>query len=155
MLVIAVLGLLSGIGGHPAHADWQFTHWGMSLPELLAVKDHGITAVTPNPRHRRNGLDELARGVYLGGSIQFKVGYLFDGAKRLSMVVLSFDNATSVDAQQIRTTLVNQYGYPLIRQWEDWMEWTDDHAENQIEFHYSAPLHTVLILYEPIKVGGL
>ena len=154
-LVIAVLSFLFGFSAHPASADWQFTRWGMPLAELLAIKDRGITAVTPNPRHRRNGLDELAHGLYMAGSVQFKVGYLFDGAKRLSMVVLSLENATPVDAEQIRAALVSQYGYPPVPRSVDSLKWTDDRTKNQIQFIYLAPLHTINILYEPLRVGGL
>ena len=127
----------------------------MSLDELLATKDRGITAVTPNPRRRRNGLDELAQSLYMAGSIQFRVSYLFDGAKRLSMVALTLDKATSVDAQQIRAALVSQYGYPPVPRSVDSLQWRDDLSKNQIHFTYLPPIHTINILYEPLKVSGL
>ena len=91
----------------------------------------------------------------MAGSVQFKVSYLFDRANRLSMVALTLENATTIDAEQVRAALVSQYGYPQVPRSVDSLRWIDDRSKNQIEFVYLAPAHTINVLYEPLKLGGL
>jgi hypothetical protein len=145
-----------GVSAHPARADWEFTRWGMSLDEVLAIKGQQIMPAIFDRGLSRRHLDQLAEGYYAIGETHFKVGYLFDGAKRLSMVALSLELVWPGTADRVKSALINWYGNSPERsdRYPDWLQWRDVGTNNKIQFSYMRYIKVLEVLYEPIKVGG-
>jgi len=146
-----------------AHADWQYTHWGQSLDELLAMTYKGIRKATPEETYGGTILEygqALAVGAYSTSEFTFPVNFLFAGSK-LSGVVLSMDTISQAFA--VRARLNDQYGDPTKsdKRYNDQTSctdedsaWVDKGSGNIITTHFwycsSLASHTFTLMYRPI-----
>lgn len=112
------LGLIAAVAfamAAPAHADWQFTRWGMSLDEVVAAGEGRVariaadqvdaesTMVGTECRAQINGPYELA------GTTYSKVNLCFDGTG-LARVMLYADEW---DYGAVDRALVSALGEPV------------------------------------------
>jgi hypothetical protein len=92
-----------------AHADWQYTHWGMT-PEQTVAASRGAAQLVPE-KNRPRGLPLLtaATGSYQDGPLQLRVTFQFNTASNglacVSYGVNSHDNDAAFKA-----ALIKRYG---------------------------------------------
>ena len=92
MLRSTVVGLafLCTVGA--AHADWQYTHWGMTVDQAIAASQGKLKACNPqacNGQKNESTL-ALAYGSYRVGEFSFTSFLMFDKAdKKLAHVSLN------------------------------------------------------------------
>jgi hypothetical protein len=77
----------------PAHADWQYTKWGMTPAQVVAASKGKATAGAGEPGDRMEGspLQVGAVGTHSSGKWQFKSKFYFDAGK-LGLVKLDLVN---------------------------------------------------------------
>jgi hypothetical protein len=116
MLRSTVVGLafLCTVGA--AHADWQYTRWGMTVDQAIAASQGKLKACNPqacNGQKNESTL-ALAYGSYRVGEFSFTSFLMFDKAdKKLAHVSLTLVNGEK--ALQLGSALRGRYGEPASR----------------------------------------
>jgi hypothetical protein len=101
------------VSGGTAHADWQFTKWGMSSAELTALSEH----IKPTTAVERQGHSNPYigsahyRSAYAAADIKFTAYYWFDAAGKLVTVELT--PVDLEDGPKPNLTLEQVYGAPI------------------------------------------
>ncbi len=91
-MTFAALGLLGVFATAPAHADWEYTKWGMT-PEQVAQASQGKVKVIPKAERAKNDdIETAAEGAYVDGPLRMQVAFLFD-ANKLVSVMYAVDDA--------------------------------------------------------------
>jgi hypothetical protein len=105
-LVLTVLLIASA-----AHADWQYTHWGMT-PEQVVAASRGTAQLVPQ-KDRPRGLPTLtaATGEYQDGPLQLRVTFQFDVASN-GLVCVSYGVNSHDNDEAFKAALVKRYGPP-------------------------------------------
>jgi hypothetical protein len=89
MKLFAVICTGIVLASSSAHADWQYTKWGMT-PEEVVDASKGTAWPTPNPDKVPHGdTYHLLAGTYATQDFLFEVQFDFDTAHRLSGVRLN------------------------------------------------------------------
>lgn len=131
---LVIVGALLALAA-PARADWQYTHWGMSVDEVVkASKGAAVPLESGDAQHVRPGVGAEARlkAPYKAGEYQFRAFFYFDGAGKLTLVDVSSDDLDPYGASRaIVAELRAKYGPPL-RDRPGWIEWQD--SGNAIEY---------------------
>lgn len=96
----------------PAQADWQYTRWGMTLPELQAASPAGLV-VRDLPRHSTPQSTIRASSTYEASGMRFTARFGFDQRSRLNRVSLTLSDASQCSA--LRESLRSVYGWPDVR----------------------------------------
>ena len=94
-----------------AHADWQYTHWGMT-PEQVVAASRGAAQVVPE-KNRPRGVPILtaATGTYQEGPLELRVTFQFTTAGNgLACVSYGVNSHDQDDA--FKAALVKRYGPP-------------------------------------------
>jgi hypothetical protein len=94
-----------------AHADWQYTHWGMT-PEQVVAASRGAAQVVPE-KNRPRGLPMLtaATGAYQDGPLELRVTFQFNTASNgLACVSYGVNSHDNDDA--FKAALVKRFGPP-------------------------------------------
>jgi hypothetical protein len=94
-----------------AHADWQYTHWGMT-PEQVVAASRGAAQVVPE-KNRPRGLPMLtaATGTYQDGPLELRVTFQFNTASNgLACVSYGVNSHDNDDA--FKAALVKRFGPP-------------------------------------------
>ena len=97
----------------PAHADWAYTHWGMT-PEQVVAASHGTAKLLPAANRTRDDSDHWemsVEGAYTDGRIPLSTGFTFD--TRSGGLTCVFYNAVGADARAVIPMLVERYGRPV------------------------------------------
>lgn len=85
-LKILIAGASIGMS-HPAHADWQYTRWGMSPAEVAAASEGQANLSGGEPGQKVTGYDIGAVGTYKAGEYNFESTFYF-AKNKLSRVDL-------------------------------------------------------------------
>jgi hypothetical protein len=148
------MSLLSLALPQTAHADWQFTKWGMSREEVIAASDGKARKVK---RDRFVTADADVIGIHIASEMSFNVYYFFDD-NRLTRIALRPKNGTC-DAT-IRQLIII-YGKPYVYNnkppilsgdppYEDYY-WNDSKKGNAVSFNSGGSGCT--LLYKPLIVA--
>lgn len=146
-----------------AHADWQYTHWGQSTEDVLAIAEKGIRKATPQETkdwsYEAYG-KALAVGAYSTSEFKFPAYFIFRDNK-LSGVALSI--ATKEQALAVKARLNDQYGSPkkadksydqLTACTTESSAWEDKDEGNVISIRYwycdSSNSQYYTLMYRPI-----
>lgn len=88
----ALLALTSSI----AHADWQYTRWGMTVEQVATASNGAMRPCTPNVCDGPSSAENKARlfGHYSSGQFEFTAFSLFDGNGRLARIYLRLEDPT-------------------------------------------------------------
>jgi hypothetical protein len=140
------LGAILSIAlGASAHADWQYTKWGMTPAEVAAASGGAVKVVRPSAE---SVADKTSRtltecsGDYIVGKFHFYVVFSFDRQKhQLEEVTLLLPDHGYTD--ELRRALEEKYGA-----WREGMAWIDRNDGYSVELisadvsmiHY-RPLH--------------
>jgi len=136
-----------------AHADWQYTQWGMS-PEHVISASKGVAVRAENPAVARNGERELLTAPYATNNILFVVHFWFAvGEPKLTRVSLGI--RYSADCPNVRSLLFSIYGAPHVSDVGPpaSLRWRSDATGNFIAFSQYGEERCVLDYY-PIPAPG-
>jgi hypothetical protein len=95
-----------------AHAEWEYTKWGMT-PAQVTAASKGEASITPEPDRYKNTEDhwEIAvQGHHAFGSLKLDTAFTFD--TRTGGLQCVFYNATGDDAAQLKVAMIKRYGPP-------------------------------------------
>lgn len=154
----------------PAHADWQFTWWGMSPEDVIAAgktKTARLSTAVGAKSWSIEGVGEaLVSGKYATEQFRFTVHYLFR-SKKLTAVKLTPEPVT--EGVNVAAQLGLVYGR-VTEQNEEWdpsrtclrihRAWRDEAGGNVVQFNdyhcipQAGGLHFSSIMYEPIVTKG-
>jgi hypothetical protein len=103
MRILAVLAALAALAiAAPAHADWQWTRWGMTPEQVIAASDGKAV-------YNAKGMLTLSQPMTVQ-SCSFQVYFEFDESKTLAAVALDSDADCYSD---LVVALTSIYGPPV------------------------------------------
>ncbi len=100
-----------------AHANWEYTHWGMTPAQLVAAS-HGAVHIIPPQRRGATALLTLAEGEFRTGAIILNVSFAFRAAGN-GLALVSYVTQTAAQNYALRDYLVHKYGAPAPSGEED------------------------------------
>lgn len=137
----------------PAHADWQYTRWGMTKEEVIDASQGAAKAYSGTDQDA-GAYQVVATAPYTGLGFQFLSLFMFDWKTHgLIGVKLNLLDKTKCDA--LTGGLVKTYGSPLETGADvvvKTMIWRDYAKKNVIKFRGTASY--CQIIYSPIIETG-
>jgi hypothetical protein len=131
-----------------AHADWQYTRWGMS-PEQVAAASKGAAEVV-KPKKKSDTIE--CRGTYSAGRFEFFVLFDFDPRSHgLQEVTLLYTGAKGPPVRELVQAMQEKYGM-----WSPNTVWLDKIGGYSVSLEESAEL--AFVHYRPLhetEKGGL
>ena len=99
-------------GASIAHADWEFTHWGMTPEQVVSASSGTARLIAPAARNRDStiGWEMAADGAMHDWGLTLDGGFMFDTGGGGLICVLY--NATGNDVNKLRDGLIARYGRP-------------------------------------------
>jgi hypothetical protein len=148
LIALAVTGC-TGV----AHADWQYTKWGMTKSEIIAASKGEVRDFRPGDdfvcNNGRKVIAVIPKKILAG--ISFKVSFCASADGNLSSIRL--DNI-GANTYQLRQTMISQYGRPVITDGDS--IWNDKKSGNTVVFMDLLGIGTgAMIEYKPMGGGGL
>jgi len=138
-----------------AHADWQYTHWGMSVSEVRAAAPDPVAEAPEGGAASPLGVVRLA-AAYQAMGLEGRVAFAFQ-EDSLSAVVFAF---VGKDDERVLFLLQDRYGAPVSSPAPDdrrelvWL-WRDDPSGNNVRYiHFPGSLDPDMIVYTPIHSAG-
>jgi hypothetical protein len=119
-----------------AHADWQYTHWGMPKDQALLASNGALSPVLT--RRAENPYIGL-RGKYETGDHKFDAALLFDGGDALTGVWLS--QRTPAECRSTLGDLTDKYGAgqdATIGRGPARVMWNDQTSGNRVKYIAAA-----------------
>jgi hypothetical protein len=108
--VFGLVSLASLATVQPASADWQYTKWGMTVPQVAAASGGKATPLTDKGLDRGTDIVRL-QAPYTSGAFVFTARFLFDAStERLSRVDLKLENGKM--CADLHGALYTKYGPP-------------------------------------------
>jgi hypothetical protein len=112
--VISIIAVLLIAQAPEAHADWQYTRWGMTPQQVIdasggqAVKNDNVSGDSTDDAQG------LLRAYYIMGTYKFVAVFLFDRSSGvLTMVQLKLKNLETEAGYDLHAFLWGKYGAPL------------------------------------------
>jgi hypothetical protein len=96
-----------------AHADWEYTKWGMT-PEQVAAASKGEVKVLPPDKRRKveeAHMESGAEGTHAAGPLKVKVGFSFD-TQTGGLICVSYGVDRGAENDALKDWMVKQYGPP-------------------------------------------
>lgn len=109
-LVIAI-GLLIIIATQ-AHADWEYTRWGMT-PEQVVAASKGAAKIIPQDQQKSNDAMKLTtkvEAIYSDGPLKLNVKFAFNPANGLEMI--GYETLDPAQGESLKNWLIKKYGPP-------------------------------------------
>lgn len=148
--------VIFALSASPSMADWQYTHWGMTLSELQDAAPADIVMFPEIENTAPMPLGAVrAQAKYEASGLSGFVSFAFKD-DRLSAVAFSF---VGKDADLLVMQLQDQYGGPIAQPdiaeaREKIWHWRDERAGNNVRFiHYPGSLDPDLLLYTPLTIN--
>lgn len=153
----------------PAHADWQFTRWGMTIDEVVTASKGNVARTSPATLKKNRmelGLGHAyARGTYSTGDFGF-TSYFYAPSGKLSGVRLLLRDAPA--NHRLLNQLTSVYGKPIEASASSLAgctlrsaRWNDKSAGNVVLFSAmtgcqsgSERLEFGAVLYTPLASKG-
>lgn len=137
-----------------AHAEWQYTKWGMTPAQVVAASKGAAILSTGLAEERYAGADIRATGVYTSGHYRFRtVFYFVDG--KLADIRLKLQGENHYN---LKNDLLGVYGTPFKESVSLRLTtWHDTKKNNRVDLLIIGDSHTTLE-YRPLKsesAGGL
>jgi hypothetical protein len=120
---LAIIGLLlSNVYGTSAHADWQYTKWGMTTSQVQAASGGAATFLTTEEQAANSAKDSdesaLMKAPYISGQFQFTAYFsFFKNTNQLAHVKLQLHDAEK--AASLLGSLRTKYGSPQSERLSD------------------------------------
>lgn len=153
----AVMVVAAGcLAAAQAHADWEYTAWGMTPSQVIAASKGMATASTERPGEQVSRRFLRARSEHQSGRFRFTVAFYFDDAGRLNLVKLRA--RSSADCSALENALRAKYGKP-DRVGDSWallaLDWDDPSRNNRVSLELVGDC---ILNYAPLAdldAGGL
>lgn len=133
-----------------AHADWQFSRWGMT-PDQLVQASGGAAHLEAIPPGAGESETIEAVGTLVSGELGFNVSYQFHDRRALTRVYLSLTRGECFRAWD---ALKGKYGEPLYNSGDPILataDWRSD-AEN-MKIEIMSGTNVCRIMYAPLRTG--
>jgi hypothetical protein len=133
----------------PAHADWQYTKWGMS-PEQVVAASHGSAMITtPSPKDTKSPerLAVMASGIYVIEKFEFLSSFYFEKKERkLERIQLTYDFAKGrPPISELLQALQEKYG-----PWSPDTVWIVGAENYSLKFDPVSGGLIAFLIYEPL-----
>lgn len=114
-----------------AHADWQYTRWGMTPAEVAAASNGMVEVGTGDLKDAYDGAQIGATGTYAAGKFRFQASFYFIGGK-LADVHLRLVGG---DPYALKASLLGVYGKPFsdVEGGFDVTTWHDQPKNNRVD----------------------
>ena len=137
----------------PAHADWQYTRWGMTANQVVEASK-GRALEIPSDRQRYRGGVTLLESSYSASGIDFRTIFTFDNSQKLHSIIL--EPKSFNDCGKIQTLVLSNYG-PAIHQDRSGSmmhyQWVDREKSNFIRFSWDDRISICVFSYERLGSG--
>ena len=94
-----------------AHADWQYTRWGMTPEQVVAASGGKAELLPPKRRPRIPPLETAASGEFQDGAMQLRTAFSFN-TDRGGLACVSFGLISHDGDEAFRSSLISRYGQP-------------------------------------------
>jgi hypothetical protein len=144
----------------PAHADWQFTRWGMTPDQVVAASKGAARLATEEEAARFDGPRQkqrrtLAVGSHTAAGIALSVRFVFENNR---LVLVSTGVTRPEDAEPLRQAMLMRYGQPafvsrvsVLTQ----LGWSDRDRGNKVELIQTNSGNGSSVNYSPLSSSGL
>ncbi len=139
------LGLIVTAG--VAHADWQYSRWGMSPDAMVSASSGKARLVPDDPGKVRSGLRCIVGGVFQVGDQNFDMCGYFDDHRSLRMVALTIKSPPPGLGANIQAALMAKYGKPTITRSTTSFEWVGPNGGDNVIFYNMD--FSIDVLYKP------
>ncbi len=159
--LVATVWVVAAISAGSAHADWQYTKWGMTPADLVKIGNGNIKPVPASriPSMNVMGLgDALLQSGYIAEGINFDTYYYFSRDDRL--VAVSLKTQVPDEGVKLRNLLLGLYGRPDTDQRITGCtktQWRAEKDRNLVTFFFCSSIDSFEVRYEaiPTRAGGL
>lgn len=132
-----------------AHADWQYTKWGMTPAQVAASSKGAVTVGKGDPGDESAGTEIGAIGTHVSGDYRFSVNFHFKAGK------LSFVSLTLLEGDPLglKSTLMGLYRKPFTEKKSEILDmttWQDTAKNNRVDLIIIGDSSTTL-LYRPLR----
>ena len=139
----------------PAHADWQYTKWGMSPQQVVTASAGKAKPYPEGPKKATsaNGepLYETLFALHRSGPFSFRASFAFAERRGLTVVGLTAENPS--DCIDIKNSLISKYGTPAVdRASVGLQKWFDQPSNNIVSIITLGSFCT--IQYQPFSRAG-
>lgn len=146
-----VLVALALVVASPAHADWQYTRWGMTPEETVASSKGALVLSHGEAGEQLPGSQLNATGSYQTGEFHFKARFYFVNNKLSEIRLILNDPELSTIA--LRHALLGKYGQPFSKNSDFITTFHDKDGGNRIDMIAIGSARTTLI-YRPLVSEG-
>lgn len=108
MLAVGLLGTA------PAHADWQYTRWGMTSSEVISASNGGVIPAANPDKYEGGKLLHLLDGTYRAAGFDFDAKFIFNPQRKLVQVKLEMPISDAYACSSLWGTMANTYGPPKV-----------------------------------------
>lgn len=105
------LGLAALLAAPAAHADWQYTRWGMTPEQVVAASGGQARLLPERSRPRIPPLITVAQGEFTDGPLQLRTAFS-SSIDRGGLECVSYGVGSHDDDRAFRASLVSRYGPP-------------------------------------------
>ncbi len=142
------------IAGAPAHADWQYTKWGMTPAQVVAASNSSVIAGPGEANEQLPGKTLGASGPYTSGQYRFKAKFYFSN-NRLDEIRLSLEDPAE-HSLGLSNSLDGVYGRPFQR--SSFITTYHDPGHNNRVDLMTLGANGAWLIYRPLRdesAGGL
>lgn len=112
-----------------AHADWEWTRWGMTVDGVIAGSDGAVGRVEGRPGQRVHGYDLKATGEIDRYGIRLNAQFYFDPAGQ-SLKVIRLSVIDFADCDRLKRAVRRDLGAPDSP--GSYLEWKNDGRGNYV-----------------------
>jgi hypothetical protein len=139
-----------------AHADWQFTRWGMTQAEVTAA---GKGMVVPIPEDQIKGrsfrtLRCSLEQVYQAGDVKLRASMCFDSSGKLTKVSVEPAESGGIQCGTLENELTRKYGTNFATENSSVshsLRWQDEARTTDILLYESLITHDCHINYDSVS----
>jgi hypothetical protein len=158
MQKLYIMALSATLAACPAHADWQFTRWGMSPDEVVRASG-GAAHVVEHPSSSNNGDLFAVEGSYQAAGRSYATRFSFTNGKLTGANLMpQVDRDDSTLCLGIRDDLLTRYGVASVDSRVgpiQMVRWSDRETNNNITFFLVTFDRSCSVRYEPMQASGL
>lgn len=94
-----------------AHADWQYTKWGMTPEQVVAASGGRAKLLPAKQRPRIPPLETAASGEFQDGALELRTTFSFniDGG---GLACVFYGLTSEAGGEAFKTSLISRYGQP-------------------------------------------
>lgn len=141
-----------------AHADWQYTMWGMTPDQVVSASSGAAVAVDGKRGMNMDKPDIEAKlsAPYQAGSFAFDAVFSFT-KKGEALARVQLWPKDKAQCSQLQTELGTKYGKPIHAKADSLLRsayWKDEATNNMVSFTVVGGFITCYVSYDPVSTAA-